>query len=169
MTSIRDAGEIDIPLIRLLAEKTWWPTYSPILEKEQLDYMLQMIYNEDSLRKAMSETQKFLIVEEDNTALGFASYGQWEEDPETWKIFKLYVLPEAHGRGLGARLVTEIKERALQSGMSALVLNVNRHNPAFTFYRKLDFHVLREEDIAIGPYWMNDYVMRMELRHPTVK
>jgi diamine N-acetyltransferase len=48
----------------------------------------------------------------------------------------------------------------IASNVSILDLNVNRHNPAKSFYEKIGFTVLREEDVPIGPYWMNDYVMR---------
>jgi ribosomal protein S18 acetylase RimI-like enzyme len=40
-------------------------------------------------------------------------------------------------------------------------LNVNRYNPAKDFYEKLGFKIILEEDIPIGQYWMNDYVMRL--------
>jgi ribosomal protein S18 acetylase RimI-like enzyme len=46
--------------------------------------------------------------------------------------------------------------------MHVLDLNVNRNNQAKHFYEKIGFNVIREEDIPIGPYWMNDYVMRIE-------
>jgi hypothetical protein len=40
---------------------------------------------------------------------------------------------------------------------------VNRYNNAKSFYEKMGFAIVREEDIPIGPYWMNDYVMRKAL------
>jgi ribosomal protein S18 acetylase RimI-like enzyme len=42
-------------------------------------------------------------------------------------------------------------------------LNVNRNNEAKEFYKKLGFKIIREEDIPIGQYWMNDYVMRLTI------
>jgi ribosomal protein S18 acetylase RimI-like enzyme len=42
-------------------------------------------------------------------------------------------------------------------------LNVNRHNRAKAFYERQGYHVILEEDIAIGDgFFMNDY--RMEKR-----
>ena len=49
-------------------------------------------------------------------------------------------------------------------GATVLQLNVNRHNTAKSFYEKLGFAVIKEEDIDIGSgYFMNDYIMEKRL------
>lgn len=164
MITIRDAQPSDIGIIRELAEKIWWPVYTPIIGEEQVGYMLKTIYSTEAMRNAMeNQLQTFLLLFVDNFPQGFASYGAWEERSNTWKIHKLYVLPESHGKGFGKALLNEIKKRAKSNGTATLVLNVNRQNPALNFYRRYGFSVLREEDIPIGPYWMNDYVMTLSL------
>ena len=46
----------------------------------------------------------------------------------------------------------------------SLLLNVNRHNKAISFYKKYGFDIIAEEDIDIGNgYYMNDYVMEKKL------
>lgn len=158
--SISSANTSHVDVIRDLAERIWWPTYGPILDRAQLEYMLKTIYSREAIIKVMNEgSQTFIMLEEDGVPKGFASYGTWSEQPHTWKIHKLYVLPENHGKGFGRMLINEINTRAKNNGVATLVLNVNRHNPAYGFYLKSGFKVLREEDIPIGPYWMNDYVM----------
>ena len=47
--------------------------------------------------------------------------------------------------------------------MSAMFLNVNRHNRAFHFYKACGYQLLQEIDIPIGPFWMNDYILRKQL------
>ena len=43
-------------------------------------------------------------------------------------------------------------------------LNVNRHNPALGFYEHLGMKKVREGDFDIGNgYFMNDYIMAMEI------
>jgi len=164
MVSIRNASENEIEIIQQLAELTWWPTYSPILEKAQIQYMLSHIYSVQAIRRVMKEkSQQFILISENGVDLGFASYGPWSEDPASWKIFKLYVLPNNQGKGLGRKMIAEIVKRAILDGKTYLILNVNRNNPALAFYRKSGFEVLRNEDIPIGPYWMNDYLLRLPL------
>lgn len=60
-------------------------------------------------------------------------------------------------------LITEVIDNTISAGKHTLDLNVNRYNKAKSFYEKMGFQVAYEEDIAIGPYWMNDYVMRKQL------
>ena len=164
MISIQNARPSDIITIRELAEKIWWPTYTNIIEKEQISFMLGTIYSHETMLKVMEDkSQEFVLLYEDNVAKGFASYGGWGEETNAWKIHKLYVLPESQGKGFGKELLNEIKHRAKSNGVTTLVLNVNRKNPAFSFYKGYGFSVLREEDIPIGPFWMNDYVMTLSL------
>jgi diamine N-acetyltransferase len=165
MLLIRNATEQDIPVIRQLADEIWWPTYSPILEKDQIEYMLSHIYAESALKNAMADkSQEFILLQSDNTYKGYASYSEYRPEKEYWKIHKLYVLPEQQGKGYGKKLLEEIINRARKAGITSIMLNVNRSNPAYEFYKRQGFQLFREEDIPIGPYWMNDYVMRLSLK-----
>ena len=164
MVVIRNATPADISVIQDLAEKTWWKVYTPILEEEQITYMLDTIYSEDVLKQSMDDgSQVFLLLLEDEVAKGFVSFGPWKESPGIWKIHKLYVLPDCQGRGSGRNLVDEVCSRASHANVPSVVLNVNRYNPALNFYLRYGFSILRQEDIPIGKYWMNDYVMRIDL------
>ena len=160
---VRSATIEDAPAIQLLAERTWWPTYSSILTKEQIRYMLDTIYSLETLLEDMElNKQEFLVLEEQQRPVGFASFSERQEEPGVFKLHKIYVLPETQGKGYGVRLIEEVKEIIATRASRTLDLNVNRYNRAKTFYEKLGFKVIREEDIPIGPYWMNDYVMRLE-------
>jgi len=163
--TIRQACVEDIPAIQYIAEKSWWSVYSAILAPEQIEYMLRRIYSTTTLTELFDhETQLFRILSENGQAKGFVAYGAREADPSVYKIHKLYVLPETQGKGFGRRLIDDVKERVLEEGIVVLDLNVNRFNPAKSFYERMGFYVLREEDVPIGPYWMNDFVMRMHLQ-----
>jgi GNAT superfamily N-acetyltransferase len=164
MVKILHASLNDIPLIRSLAEETWWPTYSSILTLEQIRYILDAIYSQNELTKVMSNgSQTFLILHDDNGPQGFASFGLRPENPHVAKLHKLYVLPENQGKGYGKLLIDEVIKRVSENPVEFLDLNVNRFNTARTFYEKLGFTVIREEDVPVGPYWMNDFVMRLKL------
>jgi diamine N-acetyltransferase len=164
MQKILRATPKDIPTIRSLAEETWWPTYSSIISVEQIRYMLDHIYSQQALETVIKDgTQTFIVLFDDKGAQGFASYGLKSEDREICKLHKLYVVPGNHGQGYGKSLMEEVKARAINLNATKLELNVNRHNPALRFYEKAGFKMLRQEDVPIGPYWMNDYVMRLDL------
>ncbi len=162
MTEFVDATEEDITTVQEIAEKTWWAAYSEILPAEQIRYMLDTIYGKEAMMKAMSDgTQQFIFIKNGSGYQGFAAYGDRPGDPMVCKLHKLYVLPENQGRGYGIALINEVKKRLAARGIRTLDLNVNRHNKAKRFYESAGFCVIREEDIPVGPYWMNDYVMRL--------
>ena len=165
MTNIRLANSADAATIRTLAEAVWWPTYRPILAEPQIQYMLDTLYDLESIRNQVTTgEQTYLLLSEDDKPVGFASYSPRKENPAIYKLHKLYCLPETKGRGYGSALLAEVEKAVQASGIHLLELNVNRYNPAKGFYEKMGFIIVSEEDIDIGGgYWMNDFVMRKAL------
>ncbi len=161
MFTIRKATSADADQIVKLAHQTWWPTYSEILSTEQISYMLSAIYLSDKVADQIAtQSQVYVILEEDGEPAAFASYSVREEDAEVYKLQKLYCHPKTQGKGYGKALINHVVDVVQQAGKKTLELNVNRGNNAKAFYEKMGFVVAYEEDIPIGPYWMNDYVMR---------
>jgi diamine N-acetyltransferase len=161
---VTEASEFDIPIIISIAENTWPTSYGTILTPVQIRYMLDAIYNVSDLSYVIRQgTQKFLLLKDNQTYAGFAAFGPRQEDAAIFKLFKLYVLPTYHGKGCGKLLLDEVITQIRGLSIKTLDLNVNRYNPAVDFYKKAGFTIIREEDVPIGPYWMNDYVMRMKI------
>ena len=165
MYAIRTATLADVETIRQLAQEIWYATYLSILTKEQLDFMLAEIYSTQTLtRQIANNEQTFILIVEEEQIVAFAAYSPREEDQEIYKLHKLYCLPATQGKGYGKLLINEVSNKVLEAGKHLLELNVNRYNQARSFYEKMGFKVIYEADIAIGPYWMNDYIMRKELK-----
>lgn len=160
---IRLAKHDDILIIQTLAYEIWPAAYKEILSKEQLDFMLHLIYNPEALAKQMDEyNHQFLIIENQDTPLGFASFNKIEEG--IYKLQKLYVSPSTQGMGLGKALLGKVREMVISTGAVELRLNVNKYNKARRFYEKEGFEILTEEKIPIGNgYIMDDYVMCQKL------
>ena len=159
----RKARIEDIAQIREIAEKTWFVTYEPILGKEQPKFMFDLIYSEEALVQQMNEGQIFILQFADNHMVAFASYSVKDEENSIFKLNKLYLNPDFQGEGFGKKLLNEVENQLKDLGGKILDLNVNRHNIARFFYEKLDFKIILEEDIPIGSFWMNDFVMRKQL------
>ncbi len=127
--------------------------------------MLDKIYDLNSIRTQISTgSQTYILLSENGAPQGFAAFGPRPEHPEVYKLFKLYCLVETKGKGYGKALINEVEQRVLRAGKTILELNVNKYNPAKTFYEKMGYEVIYEEDIPIGDFWMNDFVMRKELK-----
>lgn len=164
---IEPATLADIPTIIRLAEATWEPTYRFIISEEQLEYMYRVIYSPAALKRQMQEQQHvFLVAYVAGEPAGFASFSPQPAEadaPAGYKLHKIYVLPTRQGQGLGQHLIEAVENAARAAGGHFLDLNVNRYNPAIAFYERRGFERQREVDVPIGPYFMNDYIMRKEL------
>lgn len=162
MRQIRPAYETDIPLIRKLAFEIWPPTYGSIISDEQIDYMLNLMYSPEALATQMAEGCRFLILEDEPGPVGFASFQQVA--PDEFKLHKLYVLPSSHGKGTGRTLVNKVIEEVKGQGGKTLILQVNKANPAKTFYECLGFTIREEMVLDIGNgFVMDDYIMEKNL------
>ncbi len=164
MLSITSATAGDIELIRELNNMVWPHTYTSILGPEQVAYMMNLFYTPESLMRQMGELgHRFIICMKDEQPAGFASFSVIE--PGIYKLQKLYVLPGMQGNGIGKYLLAHITTEIRKEHAHTLLLNVNIYNTnAKTFYQKVGFKHLKNEDIDIGGgYFMNDHVLRLEL------
>lgn len=160
--TLRRASDEDILLVRELSLQVWPATYASILSREQIDYMMNLMYSEAALHQQMKDDHRFLIVYNAGIPIGFASYSQLE--PGVFKLHKIYIITLQQGRGTGRYVIDQIIEGIREEGGTLLRLNVNRNNSAKDFYEKLGFVAVREEDLPIGNgYFMNDYVMEKVL------
>ena len=164
MLSIQNATLADIPLVRELTFKVWPQTYIPIIGEEQVAYMLDMMYSTEVLQRQIANAeQTFLLCYENEEPVAYASYSDLGEG--VYKLNKIYILPEKHGRGIGRFIINYLSTELAKKKAIALDLNVNRHNiPAMIFYERLGFSKIADEDIDIGNgYFMNDHILRLYL------
>ncbi|MCP9749363.1 GNAT family N-acetyltransferase [Ferruginibacter sp. HRS2-29] len=159
----RNAGIPDIDIIRNLAHTIWPVSYKGIITDEQIGYMLELIYSKAALIKQMDELkhQFVLVYNDDENATGFASYSpKVNDDTGTFRLNKLYLLPDQQGKGTGKALLQHVKDAVKKLGGKSLELNVNKENPAIQFYKRNDFTITKTEVLDIGHgFVMDDYIM----------
>ena len=179
---ITHAGLTDRDFIRSVSERTWPSTYGHIISQEQIDFMLDWMYSDDSLATQMNTGCLFYIasIKDSNVhnfdnvhngdngdweAVGFCSVSPEKEEDSNeiaHKLNKLYVLPSAQGTGAGKALLNKSIEVAKAAGSSSLFLQVNKLNTAYTFYLKHGFIKEAEFKFDIGNgFFMDDYLMRL--------
>jgi ribosomal protein S18 acetylase RimI-like enzyme len=161
---IRTAEADDINSIGYLAYQIWPAAYKDILNFEQLHYMLQYFYSPESLKDQMlKKHHTFLLAEtEDEEPIGFASFSKIREG--IFKLHKLYVLPGLQNMNVGRSLLECVLEECTVEGAEKLQLNVNRNNKAISFYEKLGFKIIGEEDVDIGNgHVQQDFIMEKQL------
>src|SRR5262245_40131888 len=142
MFEIRQVAKADIPLLRELVYKVWPQTYTGLLSQDQIDYMLELMYSESSLKKQMDDGAEFIFIYDNDEPVGYASWQEMES--HVYKLHKIYVLPSQQGKGTGRFMIDYIIGKIKQVGARALQLQVNRSNKARSFYEKLGFEVIDE-------------------------
>lgn len=146
--------------VRKIAEITWPVAFGEILSKEQLSYMMEMMYSETALLTQLQNNHEFYLFTEHAIPIGFMGIEPNYKAQSELKIHKLYILPNQQGKGIGEKLILYAQMRAKDLKLNKLTLNVNRFNKAINFYEKLGFENVKSEDIEIGNgYLMEDYVM----------
>ena len=150
----------DIAIIRNIAYNTWPSTFGEILTKEQIAYMLDMMYAEEVLKNHIQNgTQTFLIYVDENEPQGFAAYEAMPHNGKL-KIHKIYLLPSSQGKGIGKKLFSYLEQTAKDLNLLRTSLNVNKYNKAIHFYNKLGYQTVKTEIIDIGHgFIMDDFVM----------
>lgn len=152
-----------IPVIQQLANECYLIAYTGIHSEEQNRYMMDKMYNTESLKHQMTEEHScFLLVHTNDLPVGYCAYKPHPSEADTIYIDKLYILPTHKGNGLGRLLVEKVMEEAkiLYPNGYTIKLDVNRSNSARAFYEHLGFNVVRNWDAHIGNgYYMNAYEM----------
>lgn len=172
---IRLATIEDRALIRSISERTWPSTYGHIISQEQIEFMLDWMYSDASLEEQIKKGHQFYIANLNGTDIGFCSVSEDHEEnnnvnttmqnqPNAFKLNKLYVLPSVHGTGAGKALLEKAIDVAKAAGAESIYLQVNKHNNAYTFYLKNGFVKEAEFKFDIGNgFFMDDYIMRLTL------
>ena len=161
---IRALNRNELMIVHEIAHLTWPDTFKEILSKDQIEYMLNWMYNLNLLENQVDQGHLFFVAEHEGKPAGFIGIEPNHPEKGITKIHKIYILPSMQGMGIGKKLIDHVIDLSVQSNISALLLNVNRFNNAVHFYKSQGFEILHEENIDIGNgYLMEDFVMRLSI------
>ncbi len=137
-----------------IASKIWHDHYTEVIGKEQVNYMLDTIYDKKSLEDSIHKGQVYFFILQNDKKIGFFSI---TNENELW-LNKLYVNTDLQGQGIG-KIVLDYINNSMQPDI--IKLTVNRQNfKSINFYFKNGFKIEKVEDFDIGNgYWMNDFIM----------
>lgn len=156
--TFRKAAFPDLPAIEHLAHKIWKEVYPGIISNEQVDFMLEKMYSQESLKEQIiGQKHEYTLVFNNEKLIGYLDVST--ENGCDYFLHKLYVDTSFHGKEVGKKLYDSFfgEKKMLKS----IRLQVNRKNKrAINFYHKLGFHQEYEKDFDIGNgFYMCDYVM----------
>ncbi|MCQ2974967.1 MAG: GNAT family N-acetyltransferase [Bacteroidales bacterium] len=161
---IRKASLDDISNIKNVADIIFPYTYKNILSKDQIEYMMNLMYSIESLNNqfTIQNYEYFLAENNYGEILGYMSCKK--NDNAILKLEKLYILPNYQRIGIGNALFFKAIEIAKNKKLFHIQLNVNRNNNAINFYKKIGMYIASQGDFDIGNgYFMNDYIMQYDI------
>src|SRR6476660_371958 len=104
MLHLRKALEKDLDTISKLAHVIWNDHYVPIIGQEQVDYMLDKMYNHQSLLDQQNQKKHmFYIVENAETPIGFISVSLAENTH--YFLHKFYIDQQQSNAGIGTKVL----------------------------------------------------------------
>ncbi len=163
---LRPGTAADIPAFRALGEAVVPSTYGPI-DAAYAQRMLDEWWVPEVFETSLARNPH-LVAEVDGEVVALATIGRLSRSYRDFPhvsgdrevMWKLYVHPDHHGRGIGSRLLAEVE--ALVEGDELWLEVVDGNAQAFAFYRSRGFEV-RERTPDGGP-WPDDVWMMKVLR-----
>ena len=160
MNFVRIRDDAEIRRLSIVAKEIVRAYYDPILGEAQNTYMIELFQSEEGIRRQIARGYAFYLAEEGGRSLGFFAY-RFKGDH--LYLSKFYLYAAERGKGIGREILRFLKGVALDAGVRAIELNVNKKNPAIAVYERMGFRRIRAEKNDIGQgYCMDDYVYRLE-------
>ena len=147
-----------IEAVEALAREIWTEHYTPIIGRDQVEYMLARFQSAQAISEQLANGYLYFLIREAGRFIGYISVL-----PEEQELFlsKIYVLSSRRGKGYGRKAVRFAEELAIKKGLGKIVLTVNKNNSlAIKAYEAIGFKKVEAlvQDIGSG-FVMDDYKM----------
>jgi ribosomal protein S18 acetylase RimI-like enzyme len=145
---IRDFVSDDAEAVHAVAMKAWRVTYRDIYDSAYIERYVNTNYAPQQLRslaRRVAQGEIFFAVAENETGvIGFCNIGQTQQGVE---LFRIYMLPEFVGQGIGGFLLSKGEQYLRKQGFSSYFCFVHSVNEVGKrFYEKQGFHHVAERD-----------------------
>lgn len=146
-----------------LASEIWNDNYKGIISQNQIDYMLDMMYNPNRLQQDLDDNYQWEFILYNNEIVGYLAYVI--QDDNRVFLSKIYLKTSVQGLGLGKLALQHVKIYAKKSNATAVYLTVNKGNiKGIRAYKNTGFTIINEEITDIGNgYVMDDYVFEYKI------
>jgi len=138
---IRPADGNDLLAVLEVGHRTWPVTYEPIAGPDYVAMGLAKWWTEDATIPAI-RAGRVTVAELDGAVVGIAGVGPHEHHLVLWK---LYVLPEHQGKGIGSALVASVIAEATGLHPEIRISYLEGNTAAEAFYRGKGFVEISRE------------------------
>ena len=146
-----------------LAKVIWNEHFTPIIGKDQVDYMVEKFQSYPALKEQISEEYEYYQIFSGGEFCGYTGIHPGEDN----RLFlsKLYLKKESRGHHLATGAFSFLKEICRERGYSAIWLTCNKHNDnSLGVYRHFGFEIIDTQEADIGGgFIMDDYIMEYKI------
>jgi ribosomal protein S18 acetylase RimI-like enzyme len=168
---VATAVEADSPELADVAARTFPLACPPSVTPENIAAFVDEHLSEDRFRDYLTDPQRVVLAaREGGRIVGYVMLIRGVPDDEdvqravpqgpAVELSKMYVLPDSHGAGVSAALMSAALGRAKELDAKCVWLGVNQENErAQRFYAKHGFSINGTKTFRLGAGIENDYVM----------
>lgn len=146
-----------------LAKVIWNEHFTPIIGKDQVDYMVEKFQSYPALKEQISEGYEYYQIFSGGEFCGYTGIHPGEDN----RLFlsKLYLKKESREHHLATGAFSFLKEICRERGYSAIWLTCNKHNDnSLGVYRHFGFEIIDTQEADIGGgFIMDDYIMEYKM------
>ena len=145
-------------IVESLAREIWTEHYTPIIGREQVDYMLKKFQSQESISQQIRAGIIYFLISSGEEFIGYIAV-----HPKGDELFlsKIYVASRQRGSGHGKKAMEFVESLAKERKLGKIVLTVNKNNSgSIRAYQKMGFTIAGAliQDIGSG-FVMDDYKM----------
>ncbi|MBZ0189319.1 MAG: GNAT family N-acetyltransferase, partial [Candidatus Obscuribacterales bacterium] len=145
-----------------LAEEIWTEHYTPIIGRDQVEYMLEKFQSEDAVCMQIRNGYRYFLISEEGRFIGYFAV-----EPRGRELFlsKIYLRADLRRKGHGRKAIRFLETLAREGGFEKIALTVNKNNKgSIAAYEKIGFRNLGPllQDIG-GGFVMDDYRMEKKV------
>ncbi len=145
-------------VIAKLAHDIWHEHYTPIIGKDQVNYMVAKFQTSEAMQQQAEEGYEYYVLNHQNNDVGYLAIEKRDDD---LFLSKIYLLKTCRGKGFGKVAFNFIEKRACDLNCKSISLTVNKNNiNTIKAYEKIGFINTEAIVMDIGNgFVMDDYRM----------
>lgn len=160
----READPGDAPAIRRVARRSWHEAYDEIIGAQAVEEKIDEWYGVPTLEESIERADSPMIVAVEEDVIGFAQGGPSDGGPASASLWRIYLLPEFWGDGLGGTLLELVFDELRADGHDDVWLSVMADNSVGrAFYQKHGFEIQERQTTELAGQEITDLVLRREL------
>ena len=163
MEIIKATKDNDIKKIAALAQEIWTEHFTPILGKDQVEYMIFKFQSYEAISRYIKENNYsyYYLTFADK----YFGYIGLQIQGNNLFLSKLYIKKEYRSKGYGRLALEFLDTYALKYNLKSIYLTVNKNNlNSIAAYLKCGYIKTKEEKADIGyGFFMDDYIMTKKI------